>query len=184
MGKRLDPRLLAALNKKGLQRVGDVLFLLPRCYEDRRKLRTIAELMPGERGVTVGEVKLADFVPGRTGKRYVPGGARGSLGEHRGHVLQRGPVAEGALPLGKRLVLSGEVRASLSGREMAHPEIEPADDLEGSSVHFNRIVPVYPGFERDEQRAFRELASAGQRVPTRATSRSRCPRRCASGWSC
>ena len=35
---------------------------------------------------------------------------------------------------------------------MAHPEIEPADDLEASSVHFNRIVPIYPGFERDEQR--------------------------------
>jgi ATP-dependent DNA helicase RecG len=42
---------------------------------------------------------------------------------------------------------------------MAHPEIEPAEDLEVSSVHFNRIVPVYPGFERGDQRMFRELAS-------------------------
>jgi ATP-dependent DNA helicase RecG len=41
---------------------------------------------------------------------------------------------------------------------MPHPEVEPADDLETSSVHFNRIVPVYPGFERHEQRALRELA--------------------------
>ena len=71
----------------------------------------------------------------------------------------------------------------MSGREMAHPEIEPAEDIESSSVHFNRIVPVYPGFERGDQRSFRELASAVARVLRPARSRSRCPSRCASGWS-
>ena len=41
---------------------------------------------------------------------------------------------------------------------MPHPEVEPADDVETSPIHFNRIVPVYSGFERHEQRALRELA--------------------------
>jgi len=159
MGKKLGPRLLAALNKKGLKRVGDILFLLPRCYEDRRKLQTIAELMPGERGVTVGEVKMADFVPGRTGKRYFRAVVADRSGSIAATYFNAGPWLKARFPVGKRLVLSGEVRASLSGREMAHPEIEPAEDLEGSSVHFNRIVPVYPGFERGDQRMFRELAS-------------------------
>ena len=43
-----------------------MLFLLPRCYEDRRRLQTIAELNPGERGVTVGIVKHADYPPAAT----------------------------------------------------------------------------------------------------------------------
>ncbi|QRK05858.1 ATP-dependent DNA helicase RecG [Archangium violaceum] len=159
MGKKLGPRLLAALNKKGLKRVGDILFLLPRCYEDRRKLQTIAELMPGERGVTVGEVKMADFVPSRTGKRYFRAVVADRSGSIAATYFNAGPWLKQRFPVGKRLVLSGEVRASLSGREMAHPEIEPAEDLEASSVHFNRIVPVYPGFERGDQRMFRELAS-------------------------
>ncbi|HEX8822921.1 MAG TPA: DEAD/DEAH box helicase, partial [Archangium sp.] len=159
MGKKLGPRLLAALNKKGLRRVGDILFLLPRCYEDRRKLQTIAELMPGERGVTVGEVKMADFVPGRTGKRQFRAVVADRSGSIAATYFNAGPWLKQRFPVGKRLVLSGEVRASLSGREMAHPEIEPAEDLEGSSIHFNRIVPVYPGFERGDQRMFRELAS-------------------------
>ncbi|PTL76863.1 ATP-dependent DNA helicase RecG [Vitiosangium sp. GDMCC 1.1324] len=159
MGKKLGPRLLAALNKKGLKRVGDILFLLPRCYEDRRKLQTIAELMPGERGVTVGVVKLADFVPGRTGKRYFRAVVADRSGSIAATYFNAGPWLKQRFPVGKRLVLSGEVRASMSGREMAHPEIEPAEDLEASSVHFNRIVPVYPGFERGDQRMFRELAS-------------------------
>ncbi|WNG16813.1 ATP-dependent DNA helicase RecG [Cystobacter fuscus] len=160
MGKKLGPRLLAALNKKGLRRVGDILFLLPRCYEDRRKLQTISELMPGERGVTVGVVKVADFVPSRTGgKRMFRAVVADRTGSIAATYFNAGPWLQQRFPVGKRLVLSGEVRASLSGREMSHPEIEPAEDLEVSSVHFNRIVPVYPGFERGDQRSFRELAS-------------------------
>ncbi|MET0401650.1 MAG: ATP-dependent DNA helicase RecG [Cystobacter sp.] len=160
MGKKLGPRLLSALNRKGLRRVGDVLFLLPRCYEDRRKLHTISELVPGERGVTVGVVKVADFVPSRTGgKRMFRAVVADRSGSIAATYFNAGPWLQQRFPVGKRLVLSGEVRASLSGREMSHPEIEPAEDLEVSSVHFNRIVPVYPGFERGEQRSLRELAS-------------------------
>ncbi|RKI74593.1 ATP-dependent DNA helicase RecG [Corallococcus sp. AB049A] len=160
LGKRLGPRLVAVLDKKGLRRTGDILFLLPRCYEDRRKLRTIAELIPGERGVTVGTVKTADFVPGRGGKRMF----RAVVGDRSGSIaatyFNAGPWLKSRFSVGKQLVLSGEVRASMNGREMAHPELEPAEDLENStSVHFHRIVPVYPGFERGEQRSFRELAS-------------------------
>ncbi|GMU10338.1 ATP-dependent DNA helicase RecG [Corallococcus caeni] len=160
LGKRLGPRLVAVLDKKGLRRTGDILFLLPRCYEDRRRLRTIAELIPGERGVTVGTVKTADFVPGRGGKRMF----RAVVGDRSGSIaatyFNAGPWLKSRFSVGKQLVLSGEVRASMNGREMAHPELEPAEDLENTtSVHFHRIVPVYPGFERGEQRSFRELTS-------------------------
>ncbi|WP_241758140.1 ATP-dependent DNA helicase RecG [Myxococcus landrumensis] len=160
LGKRLGPRLISALDKKGLRRMGDILFLLPRCYEDRRRLLTIAELEPGERGVTVGMVKVADFVPGKQGRRMFRAVVGDSSGSIAATYFNAGPWLKSRFTVGKRLVLSGEVRATMSGREMAHPEIEPAEDLDSAtSVHFNRIVPVYPGFERGEQRSFRELAS-------------------------
>ncbi len=160
LDKRLGPRLVSTLNKKGLRQLGDILFLLPRCYEDRRRLSTIAELEPGQRGVTVGVVKVADFVPGRGGKRVF----RAVIGDRSGSIaatyFNAGPWLKSRFTVGKRIVISGEVRATMSGREMAHPEIEPAEDLESSSsVHFNRIVPIYPGFERAEQRSFRDLAA-------------------------
>jgi ATP-dependent DNA helicase RecG len=159
VGWKLNPRLLAALNRKGLRKVGDVLFLLPRCYEDRRRIRKVAELVPGERGVTVGVVQ-------RAGDSFVRGGRRkmfrAVLADETGSVsatyFQSGPWLRARFPIGRRLVVSGELRATPAGREIVHPEIEPADDLEGSPIHFNRIVPIYPGFERHEQRAFRELA--------------------------
>jgi ATP-dependent DNA helicase RecG len=159
VGKRVNPRLLGTLNKKGIKKVGDVLFLLPRVYEDRRRLCTISELRPGERGVFVGVVKMAGEVPVRGGRKYF----RAVIADHTGSIsatyFMNGPWLKARFPIGKRLVVSGEMRASYSGREMPHPEIEPAEDLDSSSIHFKRIVPVYPGFERHEQRAFRELAA-------------------------
>jgi len=157
-GWRMNPRMLSALEKKGVRKVGDVLFLLPRCYEDRRKLRTIAELRPGERGVAVGVVKTAGVVPIRGGRRFFKAVIADQTGSFAATFFHSGPWLAAKFPIGKRLVVSGELRADRGIREMAHPEVEPADDLESSSVHFGRIVPIYPGFERHEQRSFRELA--------------------------
>ena len=158
LGWRTNPRLLATLARKGMNRAGDVLFLLPRCYEDRRRMRKIAQLRPGERGVIVGTVKSAGDIPVRTGRRQF----RAVIGDETGSVaatfFQTGPWLKARFPIGKRVVISGELRASHAGREIPHPEVEPAEDLATSSVHFNRIVPIYPGFERHEQRAFRALA--------------------------
>ncbi len=156
---RLNPRLLSTLNRKGVRKIGDVLFLLPRCYEDRRKLTPIAELIPGERGVTVGVVRDARDASISGGRRMFRAVLADQTGSISATYFQSGPWLKARFPIGKRLVLSGEVRSSHAGWEMPHPEVEPAEDLESSSIHFNRIVPIYPGFERHEQRAYRELAN-------------------------
>lgn len=70
------------------------------------------------------------------------------LGDSSGTIaavhFQAGPWLKAKYPLGKKLVVSGEVRQSLRGWEIAHPEVEP-DDVDASPVHFNRLVLVYPG---------------------------------------
>jgi ATP-dependent DNA helicase RecG len=157
VGWRVNPRLLGALKKKGVQRIGDVLFLLPRAYEDRRSVKRIAQLRGGERGTIIATVRDTEESSGR-GRRFF----RAVLGDASGTIaaiyFQTGPWLKARFPIGKRLVVSGDVRQSLRGWEMPHPEIEPADDVETSPIHFNRIVPIYPGFERQEQRSLRELA--------------------------
>ncbi|MFZ5443229.1 MAG: ATP-dependent DNA helicase RecG, partial [Myxococcota bacterium] len=157
VGWRLNPRLVGTLNKKGLTKTGDVLFLLPRVYEDRRQLRKIAQLVSGERGTFIAEVRRADEVHGR-GRRQFRAVLADSSGSIAAVFFQTGPWLKARFPIGKRLVVSGEVRQTGFGWEVPHPEIEPADDVESSPIHFNRVVPVYPGFERHEQRALRELA--------------------------
>jgi ATP-dependent DNA helicase RecG len=156
VGWRLNPRLVGLLNKKQVTKVGDVLFLLPRVYEDRRQLKKISQLRAGIRGTVVVTVKHVEEGYGaRRTFRAVLADASGSIAAT---YFQTGPWLKAKFPIGKTLVVSGEVRQSNYGWEMPHPEVEPAEDLETSSIHFNRIVPVYPGFERHEQRQLRELA--------------------------
>jgi ATP-dependent DNA helicase RecG len=157
VGWRVNPRLLSALKRRGVQRVGDVLFLLPRVYEDRRSLKRIAQLRGGERGTIIATVRDTEETYGR-GRRFFRAVLVDPSGSIAATYFQTGPWLKARFPIGKRLVVSGEVRQSLRGWEMPHPEIEPADDVETSPIHFNRIVPVYPGFERHEQRSLRELA--------------------------
>ncbi len=157
VGWRVNPRLIGALNKKGVRKAGDVLFLLPRVYEDRRHLRRIAQLTVGERGTI--HRRSAPGTKSRTARsQYFSRRARPTAsGSIAATHFQTGPWLKAKYPVGRRLVVSGEVRQSVYGWEVPHPEVEPADDAEGSSIHFNRVVPVYPGFERYEQRALREL---------------------------
>ncbi len=157
VGWRLNPRLVGTLNKKGITRTGDVLFLLPRVYEDRRTLKKIAQLRSGERATFIATVRKSEesFGRGRRQFRAVLADATGSIAAV---FFQSGPWLKARFPEGKQLVASGEVRATNFGWEIPHPEIEPAEDVDTSPIHFNRIVPVYPGFERHEQRQARELA--------------------------
>ena len=157
VGWRLNPRLLGLLDKKGVRKVGDVLFLLPRVYEDRRELKKIAALRAGERGTIVAEVRRVDETWGR-GRRQFRAILADASGTIAASYFQGGSWLRQRFPIGKRLVVSGEVRQSPWGWEMPHPEVEPAEDVETSPIHFNRIVPVYPGFDRHEQRALRELS--------------------------
>ncbi len=157
VGWRVNPRLLGALKKKGVQRIGDVLFLLPRAYEDRRSLKRIAQLRGGERGTIIATVRDTEESYGR-GRRFFRAVLADASGSIAATYFQTGPWLKARFPIGKRLVVSGDVRQSLRGWEMPHPEIESADDVETSPIHFNRIVPIYPGFERGEQRSLRELA--------------------------
>ncbi|MDX2015239.1 MAG: ATP-dependent DNA helicase RecG [Myxococcaceae bacterium] len=157
VGFRVNPRLLGVLKKRGIHRIGDVLFPLPRVYEDRRSLKRIAQLRGGERGTIIATVRDTEESFGR-GRRFFRAILADPSGSIAATYFQTGPWLKARFPIGKRLVASGEVRQSLRGWEMPHPEIEPADDVETSPIHFNRIVPVYPGFERHEQRSLRELA--------------------------
>ena len=141
-----------------MRKVGDVLFLLPRVYEDRRTMKKISQLVSGERGTIIAEVKRAEEQVGRAGRRTFRAVLSDPTGSIAATHFQTGAWLKAKYPIGKRLVVSGEVRKSAWGWEIPHPEVESADDADSSPVHFNRIVPVYPGFERHEQRNVRELA--------------------------
>lgn len=54
--------LAARLAVLGVERVQDLLFVLPTRYEDRTRVQPIGSLLPGSRAVVEGEVQLTDVV--------------------------------------------------------------------------------------------------------------------------
>ncbi|MBI5543070.1 MAG: ATP-dependent DNA helicase RecG [Deltaproteobacteria bacterium] len=162
----LRGRIAQALQERGMSKVGEVLFFFPRTYEDRREPVPIARLKLGERGVSIGTVKLISEAPAgrRRVFRVVLGDGTGTIAATWYHYQ---PWLKHRFKVGERYLFSGEVRAFKGIREIAHPEMEPCpepidggasvDEPEPPDANFGRIVPVYPGFERYEQRPFRIL---------------------------
>ena len=73
----VGPALATKLERLGLYRIEDLLFLLPLRYEDRTQLVKLGALQIGQRCLVTGEVQLAETV--YRGRRNLPtplGGSR------------------------------------------------------------------------------------------------------------
>jgi len=155
---KLSPKLLASLKRKEMQTVGDVLVCFPRAYEDRRRVSRIADLKPQSHAVVLAQVTQVNLA--RKGQRK---SLRVSFADDSGQLcaiyFHAGPWLLEKYQVGQWFLLSGQVRHTLTGWEMAHPEAENAQQRAHSQAHFGRFIPIYVGFEKHEQRMFRELVS-------------------------
>jgi len=163
--KGVGPRMAELLARKGMHTVEDALYLLPNRYEDRRRLRRIDELRPGCVEVFSAEVKGADSVSSKGGRRFfeaVVGDESGSLVLKWFHCNPR--YMKGIWQPGKVGIFTGEVVVYGSRREIHHPEVEwlkAGEDLAaivaGDPVNFGRTVPFYPLTEGLHQKSLRKV---------------------------
>ncbi|MDD2335097.1 MAG: ATP-dependent DNA helicase RecG, partial [Geobacteraceae bacterium] len=145
--------------------VEDALYILPNRYEDRRNLRRIAELRPGCVEVFSAEVKIAEPVSSKGGRRFfeaVVGDDSGNLVLKWFHCNPR--YMKGIWQPGKHGIFTGEVVVYGSRREIHHPEVEwlkTGEDLAslmaGDPVNFGRTVPFYPLTEGLHQKSLRKV---------------------------
>ena len=157
--KGVGPKTAVSLARKEIETVEDLLFFLPRGYEDRRDLSSIAELRVGHPAVFEGTVTRVGSVPIRGGRRFFEavvsdGGASVSLKWFRGlaHFEER-------IRPGVRLLVAGDVRRYRYSKELHHPEIEILGD-ETPHENLARIVPVYSAVEGIPARTLRRIVAA------------------------
>ena len=155
---KLSPKLLSSLKRKGMHTVGDVLICIPKAYEDRRQVSRIADLKPMSHAVVLAQVTHVNLV-----HRGYRKSLRVSFADDSGQLcavyFHAGPWLLEKYQVGQWFLLFGQARHTLTGWEMAHPEAESAQQRAHSQAHFGRFVPVYVGFEKHEQRMFRELVA-------------------------
>ena len=152
----VGPKLEAALAKKGIASVAHLLFHLPRGYQDRRRVRPIRELLPGERGLTFGRVASTQEIYVRKTRRKIfrvvleDGSDRLALA-----FFHTWPALVRRFEVGKGFYVWGEVKRFGGSKQIVHPELEEAEVGPGHTM--GRIVPVYRGMDEIGQARVRTM---------------------------
>jgi ATP-dependent DNA helicase RecG len=137
----IGPKSAKTLKKLDLETLGDLLWHLPRRYDDYSQLKTINRLWYGEEVTIIGTVEEISVRTVRGGKmKLVEATVSDGTGGIRVTWFNQTWIAS-RLKAGKAVVLSGTIEQYLGRLTMNSPEWEP---LDREQVHTNRIVPVYP----------------------------------------
>ena len=159
--KGIGPVRAKVLAAKGLLTVADLLYYAPFRYEDRRNMKTIAQLAPGEKAAVLGWVRSSKL--SRVGRR-MQGLFEASLCDGTGAVLQarwfHGERYAKTLVPDTRVALFGKVELDRFGgdRLMIQPDLEMLSEEEDDQcLHIGRIVPVYEAAGKISTRVFRNL---------------------------
>jgi len=161
----VGPALAEKLDRLHLQRVEDLLFLLPLRYEDRTQLVRIGALEAGSRSLVSGEVLLAETTfRGRRNLLVRISDGSGQL-TLRFFYFSRSQQAQ--FQPGVRVTCFGEVRKGRSGPEMIHPEYRLLRPDQDAAIN-DSLTPVYPATEGVQQGRLRNLTEQALRAMRRS----------------
>jgi ATP-dependent DNA helicase RecG len=157
--KGVGTKLAQVLSKLNIYTLGDLLFHLPRRYEDRRQFRKIAHARPGDAVTVSGKLVTVDNVKVRNltlTKAYLDDGS-GVLEL----VWYNQPYMKDTLTKlrNSQIVAYGIIKESPYGLQMETPEWEDLPDGADpdSLLSVNRIVPIYPLTEGIRQKRMRQI---------------------------
>lgn len=142
----------ALLEKLNIFTTDDLLFHLPRDYEDRSTIIPMNQLVVGRSYLLEGTVSSIDFPPGKRKSMAV------LLEDDFGKVTLRFYHIYKALidkmRSGNRLRVFGEVRVGARGLELYHPEIQQINAQ--TALPKTRLTAIYPSTEGLTQAKLRE----------------------------
>lgn len=140
------------LEKLHLFNTDDLLFHLPRDYEDRSTVIAMNQLMVGRTYLLEGWVKSVDFPPGK--RKSVAALVQDDFGKVtlRFYYLYKGLTDK--LTPGNRLRIFGEVRVGARGLELYHPEIQVI--REHTPLPKTQLTAIYPSTEGLTQAKLRD----------------------------
>lgn len=161
----IRPRELAAMQAAGMATVRDLLFTLPRRYEDRRMFDHYDSLSSGAPVCLRGRVVDVGWKGwgGKGGKgrgRYVEAVLEDeqSLGRARFSCLWFSmPGVARMLCAGQEMIVYGRMKLYGKKLSIVHPDFELIREGDDQSIHLNRIVPVYSGRMGIAVRRLREI---------------------------
>lgn len=135
----VGPKTASRLASRGIASPTDLLFWLPRRYDDRRTVTPIADLKPGMRVVTRGTVERVS-VYGRPWRRIMEIKLKDGDATLSGTYFSNRRPRTDRFSKGDEITLAGLVGKYKGRLQIAHPIV--VSDGEGSD-RVGRVVPVY-----------------------------------------
>ena len=156
--KSVGPKMAARFAAKKINTVEDLLYFLPRTYEDRREIRKINKLEAGKIQTIMATVVLVEFH--YYGKRRI---MEVTVSDNTANLTAKwfkGKMSYlvGIFKKGTRVIFTGNVTSNYAGKSMIHPDYEILEeDDEENLLNFKRIVPVYSETEGLHQKYIRKV---------------------------
>ena len=140
--RRMDGKTVQRLEQLGASTVRDLLYVLPRRYEDRSEIAAIADVYPGVSFTMEGQ--LIDIRAASVGERRLRL-VEGVLSDDSGQIeLQwfgQGYLAR-ALHPGSRMIVNGKVELHRGRLSLSSPEYDVVTARQ-SPLNTGRVVPIY-----------------------------------------
>lgn len=136
----VGPKRSERLARLGVRTIRDMLYLLPRRYDDYSQMKPINRLEYGEEVTVIGKVGKADVRETRGGGSIFKAVLTDGTGSVEVTWFNQSYLAK-KIRRGHQIVISGQVDEYLGRLCFTSPEWEP---LREDLLHTKRIVPVYP----------------------------------------
>ncbi len=178
--KGVGTQLAAKLERLSLYTVSDLLFHLPRCYQDRTRTYAIAELVPGMFATIEAEVVKQQLVLGKRRRLEI------ELADRSGYLYMSlfhfsTPLRQ-HLPTGTRLRCFGEVSFFANRLQMVHPEYEKMTAPTPETV-VQTLTPVYPSTEGISQKTWHNLMAQALKLVNDSLLMDYLPATASSGYT-
>ena len=156
--KGVGPKRLEVLKRLGVSTVGDLLYFLPRDYEDRTQITQIARLRVGEKATVQAQVTSFQRYRSKRGRVMAELFVRDDTGALKCVWFNARYLQESHFPEGREMVFTGRVESYRGQPQMISPQHELTDG--GDAFFGPRILPVYPLTEKLNQTGLRRVMKA------------------------
>ncbi len=153
--KGVGPSMATKLAKIGLVSVQDLLFHLPLRYEDRTRVTTLRDCLPGTHTNIIGEITNNQITHGKRRMLVV------DLNDGTGNVqlcfFSFSASQKNSLSVGRTIRCYGEIKRGPRGFQIVHPEYKALDDDRALTPVEETLTPVYPTTDGLKQISLRNL---------------------------
>jgi len=153
--KGVGPSLATKLAKIGLLSVQDMLFHLPLRYEDKTRVTTVRDLLPGTSTNIIGEITDSQITHGKRRMLVV------TLNDGTGNIqlcfFSFSASLKNSLSIGRTIRCYGEIKRGPRSFQIVHPEYKSLDDDRELTSVEETLTPVYPSTDGLRQVSLRSL---------------------------